>query len=239
MQLPASVARLPGRRVRSAASFFSHSSAADSEKATDSDAVGCADDCPPAEFAASLVEKCRSVDVPALTAAVAEAAQTAAYLESAASLHASPQVRGIPVLCVGGAATRRRAGCMPSVEPALPVDLTCPIPFPIFFCRPPGAAAGCPTAAPPLSFLGMTARQPSSARRRQQRQRCSSGASLRTRWGWRRASSRRCSPLLTRAHTVSAAAAASVLRRAARPCGAYVCLLSICRPCPCLHASIH
>lgn len=47
-----------------------------------------------AEFAASLVGRCRTVDVAAVSAAVTEAQQTAAYLESAvASLHTTPLVR--------------------------------------------------------------------------------------------------------------------------------------------------
>ena len=57
--------------------------------------------CPAAEFAASLVDKCRGVDLAAVAAAVSEAAQTASFLESAvASLHATPQSgkgsRGVP-----------------------------------------------------------------------------------------------------------------------------------------------
>lgn len=53
-----------------------------------------------AEFAASLVGKCRSVDVAAVSAVVTEAQQTAAYLESAvASLHTTPLVRAV-VECV-------------------------------------------------------------------------------------------------------------------------------------------
>jgi hypothetical protein len=57
------------------------------------------------EFAASLVERCWSVDVAAVGAAVSEAAQTAAYLESTvASLHISPQqVRRAACCCCAGA----------------------------------------------------------------------------------------------------------------------------------------
>jgi hypothetical protein len=48
----------------------------------------------PADFAASLVERCRAMDVEALTAAAAEAAQTAAYLGSTGgSMHSTPRVR--------------------------------------------------------------------------------------------------------------------------------------------------